>query len=158
VDTTFPRSGTRVPRTRSSPFRRPFVATVSVVLAANVAGTITALIQNVPGPPNGDLARDTWIFMGTAYSGPLFLIVLTALGLLFSSRRGTLGVVAMAVPMLAGALADLSLTSDWPGFQSAITHHFNLVGFVAAWTLIVVNPLVVLTGVLDLWNRRPGAG
>ena len=35
-------------------------------------------------------------------------------------------------------------------------HHFpklNLVGFVAAWTLIVINPVVVLTGTLDLWNR-----
>lgn len=157
MDTTFAGSAARTAPTaqpHSSAFRRPFVVALSVVLAANVAGTITALIQNVPGPPSGELAHATWIWGGTTYSAPLFLIVLAALALLLSGRRGPIGVIATIVPVIIGALADLSLTSDWPGVQSAITHHFNLVGFIAIWVLILANPVVVLTGALDLWSRR----
>lgn len=134
--------------------RRVFAAAVWAVLVANVAGTAAALIQNVPGPPVGALARDTWVFGGTAYSAPLFLIVLTALALAVSGRRGWIGVVGTSLPMLISALADLSLTSDWPGYMAAITHHFNLVGFVASWVLILVSPIVVVSGTLDLWSRR----
>jgi hypothetical protein len=147
-------------QTRSSTFRRPFVAALSIVLVANVVGLVTALVQNVPGPPDGELARNTWIWVGTAYSTPFFLVVLAAVALLLSGQRGPLGVIATLVPMVVGTLADLSLTTDWPGFQSAITHHFNLLGFVAAWTLILVYPVVVLTGALDLrqrWSARRSA-
>jgi hypothetical protein len=148
-----------VPAARSSSLRRRFfVAAVGTILAANVVGIITALIQNVPTPPDGDLARDTWIFMGTTYSAPLVLVVLCAVGLALSGRRGLTRVIGTALPMVVAALGDLSLTSDWPGVSDAIAHHFNPVGFAAIWTLILVNPLVVLAGALLLWSRRPSAG
>jgi hypothetical protein len=112
-----------------------------------------ALVQNVPGPPDGALARDTWIAMGTAYSAPLFLLVLAGLGFVVSGRRGPIGVIGTLVPMIVAALGDLSLTTDWPGVSDAITHHFNVAGFAAIWIIILVYPVVVVAGAFDLWSR-----
>jgi hypothetical protein len=142
----------------SGPFvvRRAFFVAAAIVFTAHVVGLITAYAQNVPDSAAGGPAQDTWLTAGTAYSGPMPFIVIACLALYFSRRAGWTGVVPTALVMLVCTMSEASAPGDWLGTQAAFNHHFAITGFVAVWTLLILNPVAVLLGATDLVNRFRG--
>jgi hypothetical protein len=133
--------------------RQAFIVTGLVATLAQFVGLAVALYQNVGGSAEGGPARDTWLTVGTVYSGPLFFLLLYLAFLSFSARSRWPGVVCTVGVMLLSAMSDLSAPGDWHSTADAINHHFNILGLAAIIVLLTLNVVMVGLGSLDLWAR-----